>query len=443
MQSTVKLEQRTFTPTRARVVVFCEGQVTVRELPQSGSWTLGRLATCELVLDHPSVSRRHARLSFDGGISIEDQGSANGVIVHGKPIAGPTSLYVGDVFRIGEVKLVVEAVSGGPPRAVKPVDATAPVLASQAMRGVAERVKQVAKGTITVLLSGETGTGKEVVARLIHEASPRASGPLISINCAALAESLLESELFGHEKGAFTGAASARRGLLESAKGGSVFLDEVGELPASLQPKLLRVIEEKKVLPVGATEPRPLDVRFIAATHRDLAADVKAGRFREDLFYRLAAVTVRLPPLRERPDDVLPLAEHFIRVASEQLASPPPELHESARRALASHPFPGNVRELRNAVERAVLLCGNGPLRAEHLELVAPAGAAAAPAAVVTAKAAGKLGDEVKELERRRVVEALEKSNGNQTRAAELLGISRRSLIEKLDAFGLPRPRKR
>ena len=442
MERTVKSAPSPSGPVALRLVVFADGRVTVRELPQTGSWTLGRLATCELVLDHPSVSRRHAKLTFGTVVTLEDLGSANGVVLHGTTLDAPVPLKPGDVFRIGDVKLALEAVT--PARAqhaAKPLDATQPVLASTAMQAVAERVRQVAKGTITVLLHGETGTGKEVVARLLHESSPRSAGPLISVNCAALAESLLESELFGHEKGAFTGAAAARRGLLESAKGGTVFLDEVGELPAPLQPKLLRVIEEKKVLPVGGTEARPLDVRFVAATHRDLSADVKAGRFREDLFYRLAAVTVRLPPLRERPDDILPLAEHFIRGAAEQLASPVPELHQTARAALKTHPFPGNVRELRNAVERAVLLCGDGPLKAEHLELHAAATPATSPAAAPPTS--GKLGDEVKELERRRVVEALEKSNGNQTRAAELLGISRRSLIEKLDAFNLPRPRKR
>jgi DNA-binding NtrC family response regulator len=286
----------------------------------------------------------------------------------------------------------------------------------------------VARGPIGVLLTGETGAGKEVLAEFLHRRSPRAGGPLVRVNCAALTDSLVESELFGHEKGAFTGAQRERRGLIETADGGTLFLDEIGEIPAAAQAKLLRVVEERQVTRVGSSEPRPVDVRFVAATNRDLEAEVAAGRFRRDLYFRLAGVVLAIPPLRERPLEIELLARTFAAEADARLG-------DAALAALRAHAWPGNVRELRNVIERAALLAVDQPIDVEHLGLAAaPAAPAAAPAA---------LPDELAAIERQRIVDALEQCGGNQTRAAELLGMPRRTLVKRIAKYNVPRPRKR
>jgi transcriptional regulator with GAF, ATPase, and Fis domain len=305
---------------------------------------------------------------------------------------------------------------------------------------------RVAAGSISVLLLGETGTGKGVLARQLHELSPRREQRFLRLDCAALAETLLASELFGHEKGAFTGAVAAKPGLLEAASGGSVFLDEVGELPASIQVRLLGVLEAREVLRVGGLAPRPVDVRFIAATNRDLAADVAAGRFRQDLYYRLAGATLILPPLRDRPAEIEALARAFLGEAAAAMAAPP-ALSPEALRALVDRSWPGNVRELRNVVERAVLLAGAGPITTEHLPMdrlragASPAAAPPAPAPVPAPSAAPApaSGDP----DRRRILDALAACAGNQTRAARMLGMSRGTLIARLSAYGIARPRRR
>jgi transcriptional regulator with PAS, ATPase and Fis domain len=288
-------------------------------------------------------------------------------------------------------------------------------------------VERIAVGAIHVMLLGETGVGKEVFAQRIHALSRRAAGPFLSLNCAAFTASLLESELFGHEKGAFSGAVRAKIGLLESASGGTVFLDEIGELPAALQATLLRVLEEQRVRPVGALRSRPIDVRFVSATNRDLDAEVAAGRFRSDLVFRLNGFSVVIPPLRARPAELEPLALRFVAVASQQTGRRAPTLHPDTLMLLRGYHWPGNVRELKNVMERAVLLCDGPELLPEHL----PADRmAAAPAA-----------DD--DPERTRITRALAATFGNQTRAAELLGISRRTLVTKIEKLALPRPRKR
>jgi transcriptional regulator with PAS, ATPase and Fis domain len=311
------------------------------------------------------------------------------------------------------------------------------VVIDPAMRRLYELATRVARGTISVLVVGETGTGKEVLAELIHTHSPRAAGPLVRINCAAFAETLIESELFGHEKGAFTGAQRERAGLLEAADGGTVVLDEVGETTPAIQAKLLRVLEERAVLRVGASTPRPIDVRFVAATNRDLEGEIETGRFRRDLYFRLAGVVLAIPPLRDRPDDLVALAERFAAEAAARIDRPPPRLSPGALAALRAHPWPGNVRELRNVIERAVLLADGDELTAEHLPFAAAApatGSTPDPAALPSALAA---------LERQRIVEALEAAHGNQTRAAAALGMPLRTLVKRLDQYNLPRPRKR
>jgi two-component system NtrC family response regulator len=291
-------------------------------------------------------------------------------------------------------------------------------------------VRRVAPSDATVLIRGESGTGKELIAKAIHFASPRAAGPLVRVNCAALAESLLESELFGHDKGAFTGAVATRKGRFELADGGSLFLDEIGDLPAHLQVKLLRALQEREFERVGSSRPIRVDVRLLAATHQDLEALVRAGRFREDLYYRINVVTVTLPPLRERRADLPLLIDHFVRVYARKNGKPIDGLTRDAREALLRYDYPGNVRELENLIERAVVLTRDQVIGASDLPLTlhdAPA-ERSAPSGLEAA---------VEGLERRMIRAALDESAGVQTHAAERLGISERVLRYKLRKYGL------
>jgi two-component system, NtrC family, response regulator AtoC len=285
---------------------------------------------------------------------------------------------------------------------------------------------------LPVLILGETGVGKDVLASWIHACSPRAPRPLVRINCAALSESLLESELFGHEKGAFSGAAHAKPGLLETADGGTFFLDEIGDMPLALQPKLLRVLEDREVLRVGGLKARPIDVRFIAATNTDLERAVERGAFRADLMYRLEAIVFTIPPLRDRRGDIPRLAAHFAERAASELGAPVPAIDDAVLAAFARHDWPGNVRELRNAIERAVALGCGERLGLEHL-----------PEKLLCRGSVPSLVDELERLERRRIVDALSECHGNQTKAALLLGLARTTLIERLRTYNLPRPRSR
>jgi DNA-binding NtrC family response regulator len=288
------------------------------------------------------------------------------------------------------------------------------------------------------------------MARAIHAGSPRAAGPFMGINCAALAESLLEGELFGAEKGAYTGAVAARAGLFEAANGGTVFLDEVGEMPLATQGKLLRVLEERAVVRLGSTRPRPIDVRFVAATNRDIEGDSRAGRFRSDLYFRLAGITLLIPPLRERPAELQLLVDRFVAAACRELdRTAPLRVSSEALELLRRHDWPGNVRELRNAIERAAVLCAGETILPEHLPpgLLKPPALKPPPVApsrpTAPPPAGGEsLQGEIKSLERQRIIEALERCGGNQSKAAELLGISRRTLVSRLSEFDLPRPRK-
>ena len=291
-------------------------------------------------------------------------------------------------------------------------------------------VRRVAASDATVLIRGESGTGKELIAKAIHYASPRAAGPLVKVNCAALAEGLLEAELFGHEKGAFTGAIATRKGRFELADGGSLFLDEIGDLPAHTQVKLLRVLQEREFERVGSGQPITVNVRLLAATHRDLEALVRAGGFREDLYYRINVVTIALPPLRERRLDLPLLIDHFVRTFADKNAKPIQGLTRDAREALLRYDYPGNVRELENLIERAVVLTRDEVIGVADLPLTLH-DAAPEPAAGSGLEAA------VEGLERRMITEALARSGGVQTRAAELLGISERVLRYKLKKYGL------
>ena len=307
------------------------------------------------------------------------------------------------------------------------------------------QVDSVAASQLSVLVLGETGVGKEVVARELHRRSPRAAGPFLPLNCAALSEQLLEAELFGHERGAFTGALRARPGLIETAQGGTLFLDEVGELPAPVQVKLLRVLEDRKVLRVGARSAREVDVRFIAATHRDLEREIAEQRFREDLFYRINGASLTVPPLRQRASEIAPLARLFLaRACVEQGRSQLIDLAPAALSALERYAWPGNVRELRNAIERGVALCQFDLLDLEHLPPKVARGEAASRTAGAEplGEARARLERELADLERRRLLKVLEECGGSQATAAARLGVSRRTLVYRLSALGLTRPRK-
>jgi two-component system response regulator AtoC len=323
------------------------------------------------------------------------------------------------------------------------------VLVDPAMRRVHQLAERAAAGNINVLIVGETGVGKEILAEAVHRHSPRAKAPLLGLNCAAFAENLLESELYGYERGAFTGANAAKPGLLETAPGGTVFLDEIGEMSMSLQAKLLRVIETRQVTRVGGIKPRAIDVRFVAATNRDLQQEVAAGRFRMDLYYRLNGITLQIPPLRERPSEILPLARAFVaQTAGQTGRESPPTLSADAEDLLVGYAWPGNIRELRNVMERAVLLCVGGEITEEHLPVetmttncpllprFTPEWVGAAPPAPAGDPAAAPAP------ERERIMRALAACAGNQSRAAKLLGMARSTLVLKLDAYHLPRPRR-
>ena len=291
-------------------------------------------------------------------------------------------------------------------------------------------VARVANSTATVLLRGESGTGKELLAHLIHENSSRARRSFVAVNCAAIPENLLESELFGHEKGAFTGALGRRIGRIERASGGTLFLDEIGDMSLALQSKLLRVLQEREIERVGGDGPISVDVRVIAATNRDLEGDVARGRFREDLYYRLAVVQVKLPPLRARGEDIRLLAEHFLHGASAEFDRPVRRLDPATLAILRNHPWPGNVRQLRNALERAVLMAEGPVLRPIHLP---PDVRNPAQQSLQDSEAVGTLAD----VEKRYIEQVLNSTGGHMARAAEVLGIHRNTLRRKLESYGL------
>jgi two-component system response regulator AtoC len=308
--------------------------------------------------------------------------------------------------------------------------------ASVAMQEVLRQLRKVAPQKTTVLVTGDSGTGKELVARALHELSPRAAYPFVAVNCGAIPAELIESELFGHVKGAFTDASRAKKGLADEADGGTLFLDEIGELPLALQPKLLRFLEEEEVRPLGDVRARKVDVRVVAATGRDLRRAVAAGQFREDLFYRLDVVEVRLPPLRERPEDVPALAAHFLaRHARLRPELAGMRLSDEAREALLAHRWPGNVRELEHALERAVVLADGPVIREEDL----PETVRSPPQSPQPSRLQGTLTikRETRALEEQLIRAALERTGGNRTRAAELLELSYRALLYKIKEYGI------
>ncbi|TMQ10952.1 MAG: FHA domain-containing protein [Deltaproteobacteria bacterium] len=382
-------------------------------LPGRGKAVVGRDPSCDITLDHPSISRVHAELELGARVLVRDRGSRNGVTVDGIAVgAGEAAeIVVGGTAELGEITVLLQRrgsdLAPGEPTQMISIGDHDAIVGGTLVR-LLDLIRRVAPGERTVLIVGETGVGKDFVAELVHRASPRARGPFVRVHCAALPSTLFESELFGHERGAFTGATTQKQGLIEAAHGGTVFLDEVGEIPPSMQVKLLRVLEDRRVTRIGSTSPRVVDVRFVAATNCDLARAVKDAHFREDLYYRLCGFTVAIPPLRERSDEIIPLAEMFLARASR---GRPLVLGNTARQALAEYAFPGNVRELRLTVERAAALVSGPAIEVSDLRLEIPLPACHDDAALLA---------------------ALESAAGNQSEAARRLGISRRTLVARL-----------
>jgi DNA-binding NtrC family response regulator len=433
-----------------RLSAFWEGGSLTRPLPASGTLTIGRSTSCDVRIDHASVSRKHAILHLGAVPRVEDAGSQNGTRVAGRaaPSGAPIPIAPGEVIELGQVVLVIQGGDASAAAAARAsgLRAAAPVARGPAVRQptsapsqtiappgarsnespmqrVERLVRLVAAGNIHVLVLGETGTGKEVVADRIHRASRRAQGPFIRVDGASLSEPLLERELFGELD---------KPGLFETADGGTFFLDEVAELPLGIQAKLLRVLERRETQRVGTVEARPVDVRFIASTNRDLRALVADGSFREDLYFRLNGITIEIPPLRERQPEIESIARDLLGKACIEAGRAPLDLGREAIARLESYEWPGNVRELKNAIDRAVLLSSGDAIDPQAV----PAGEHVGDAA-----AGARLRQDLATFERQRIVEALDKCAGNQTKAAQLLGISRRTLVSRLGEYNLPRPR--
>jgi DNA-binding NtrC family response regulator len=426
-------------------------------LPIDGSVTIGRGETNQVRIDDPLASRNHARLHVGAGMYLEDLGSINGTRVKDQPVGRGERIpiAIGETILIGACVLIIQQRARKRPPLLRPETlkddrAISAVLAppqDQAMQRIYQLAERAAAGTINVLVTGETGVGKELLAETVHRLSPRKDGPYVCLNCAALSETLLESELFGHERGAFTGAFQAKAGLLETAASGSIFMDEVGELPLTTQAKLLRVLETREVSRLGSLKPRRLDVRFIAATNRDLEAEVARGAFRRDLYFRLNGITLTIPPLRERRTEIPHLAGIFIRRFCRELGRPEPQLPPPILSILDQYAWPGNIRELKNMIERAVLLCDGPAIGLDHLpaDKLDPARAprpTPPPVQPLALTSEERTRTPTQQNERLRIIEALNACAGNQSRAAQRLGISRRTLVTKLDTYRIPRPKK-
>lgn len=454
--------------TKLRLIVFCNGEVHSHALPRGGTMVIGRADEADIQIEHATVSRKHATLTLGDELTIFDHGSFNGTSIGGKKLTPnvPVPLGLATIAELGETMVVLQVEGpgmfttsqGAGPKSAPKTDL------SPAMQHLYRLIDNVAQSNITVIVRGETGVGKEVVAEEIHRRSDRAQGPIVKLNCAAFPEHLLEAELFGYERGAFTGATQSKPGLIESADKGTLFLDEIGELPLATQAKLLRVVESREVLRIGNLRPKSVDIRIIAATHRDLEEMVMAGQFRQDLYYRLNGVSLLVPPLRERTSEIPALANEFLARFCKESKRPTIGLASAALVVMKTYSWPGNVRELRNVIERAVVFCKAHSISPEHLGLpmerlsarpmlASPrrpppppvdtrSPTSPPPAHNETLALGTTLPDEMIALERDRIMKALSESGGNQTQAAAMLGISRRTLLRRLDDYNVPRPRK-
>jgi len=428
-QARVSAEPRP-APPPARLRVRVGGRERTIPVTSAGV-VIGKDPTCDAAVDDPFVSGRHLRIEPLGASWIlVDLGSTNGTFISGARVAR-AELPLGVPVQLGDAEIVLEPREGPEPGRAEAFEGM--ISRDAAMRQVFELVERVGPSDAAVTILGETGTGKELVARALHARSGRRDGPLIPVNCSAIAESLIESELFGHEKGAFSGAERMRKGAFEEADRGTIFLDEIGELPLDLQPKLLRVLELGEVKRVGASRPIIVNVRIVAATHRDLRARVRAGKFREDLFYRLCVVPVTVPPLRQRKGDVRALADTFLQRASPRglVLRWSPEAMEK----LEAYDWPGNVRQLRNVVQRALLFRGEG--------LVVPAGAVTFED---TRTSPGDTGDDdtmfvrgltLEEIEREAIRLSLRRNKGKRAAVVRELQIAKSTVMKRIGQWGL------
>ncbi|HEX9190915.1 MAG TPA: sigma 54-interacting transcriptional regulator [Candidatus Deferrimicrobiaceae bacterium] len=447
----------------ARLAVTISSGMTVEVRLGLREVRIGRSREADLQLPDPSVSRLHARIFRVGRqYFLADMGSRNGTHLDGKAVS-QAPLECGRSFRVGPYRIhffqegnypgtgeeptVAAAAAGSPagipfpgPSPATQASGTAPdapfglVGGSVGTRKLIDMIRRVGPSDVPVLIEGETGSGKELVARGIHDASARRDRPFVVVNCGAISPELVESELFGHEKGAFTGATAQRKGAFELAHNGTIFLDEIGELPFALQPKLLRALEQREIKRVGGNETILADVRILSATHRNLREEIARKTFREDLYFRIGAITVPVPPLRDHREDVPAIARHFLAGMERRSGRPVPVLSPDALDALISHYWPGNVRELRNAVQRAVVM-GEGPGRTaadfSFLGHDAP-GTAGPPAAAGLSR--------WEQAERTNILAELARQDGNKTRTARELGIAKSTLFEKLKKYGIRTP---
>ncbi len=419
------LSQKPLVSKKARFVVT-KGRDEGKEMVlQDPVITIGTLPENNLVLTDPTVSRRHATVEETAaGYLLKDQNSTNGTFLDGVRVR-EGFLAPGSAIRLGQTEMTFSPLEE---RVKVPLSSRENfgglIGATVSMREVFGILERVAPTDMTVLIQGETGTGKELAARAIHDHSRRAQGPFVVFDCGAAAPTLIESELFGHEKGAFTDAVKARQGAFELADRGTLFLDEIGELSAALQPKLLRALDQREVKRVGAEQAVNVNVRVVAATNRDLEKEVKAGRFREDLFYRLSAVSIQLPPLRKRKEDIDPIAKRLLAGSGSKAIALSPE----AAAALAAYSWPGNVRELRNVLERASALSDGKLIEARDLFL---------SQGKKTTTIEGLSGKTLEEIEKAAIQATLKSCAGNKTEAAKQLGIAYSTLYEKMKKYGI------
>jgi transcriptional regulator with GAF, ATPase, and Fis domain len=468
-ERTSKFSERVLAHDAYVLLVSCEEKMFTAPVPRGANISIGRAASCDVRVVDDSVSRTHVLIRSGETLTVEDLGSTNGTHVQGRPLVPgeQAAIHVGSVIEVGKALVVVQRAGTDVASAVEQATPTSVpdglLLEDPMMKQIYRMVDVVAPTTISVLILGETGVGKEVFAETMHKRSARAHKPFLKLNCAALPESILESELFGHERGAFTGALQTKIGLFESADGGTVFLDELGEMPLSIQAKLLRVLESGEVMRVGSVKTKRIDIRLIAATNRDLNARIDQGLFRSDLFFRINGFALTIPPLRERRDDLIAFARTFLDSARRRFGAPSATFSPAAVEALTNYSWPGNIRELRNTVDRAALLCkdrvvevsdlainsrGSSPPTNGHL-VAAPVTPAPEPerapqeSSSTQLRAPGrKLRTEMDAIERERILAALEQCGGNQSRAARVLGMARRTLLVRLDEYGVTRPRK-
>jgi DNA-binding NtrC family response regulator len=451
---------------RARLIIERAGAEPF-EAELSGVASIGRGPTNDVALDDPASSRRQSIVRADeDGYLVSDLGSANGTFLNGVQVLAPVRLKTGDVITVGSTRLTFVSDAAAKSDAEAPADDSTRVRddgrasgvllgASKGMEEVFHLIEKAGASSLPTLLEGETGTGKELVARAIHQASAHAKGPFLPVNCAAVPENLLESELFGHRRGAFTGATADHEGLFEAAEGGTVFLDEIGEMPLAMQPKVLRVIQEGELTRIGEIRPRKVDFRLVAATNRDLLREVERGAFRSDLYYRISAFPIHIPALRQRRADIPLLVESFLVVAARRQGKRVGPVGAAAMQALVEFDWPGNVRELQNEVQRAVALAAPGEqIGVEHLSPKLTGGDLAAgadgddvdasvgdrePTAPGTdgGSGPGSLREARNAFEARYIADVLAQQGGSVLRAARVLGLTRAGLYKKLKELGL------